>query len=352
VQFHTLDYDASQGGRTFKDAEGDAMTYEVIVGSSPGPMLMDPPPGVTVTGTRVTGAPQTLSPIFVTIKATDARGAGPQFDWFAITVDPNGAPRVANAATPVLVQTGQAVSIDTTLGGTRFSDPEGDPLTYRVTTRGYPGISVNGTQLSGSERDGAVEVTVTAEDHTAHPPATCFSSALDCRQSSAPVDALRLQGRVAALAVRVQDLERGSDTRWDTQMDHRTTDLARRWVVCCFTTSAFPCVSWHARHATSAPQFASPGASTLCHRHSTETQCNGAGQCPVQHSRGWFRTCEPGESARPRGGDDADEMGAHPPSLESKLLIPPSIHRSKQRLARAKSPRSAHFWRSSSMSRR
>jgi hypothetical protein len=265
VQFHTLDYDASQGGRTFKDAEGDAMTYEVIVGGSPMPEIMDPPPGVTVTGSRITGAPQALNTIFVTIKATDARGAGPQFDWFAITVDPNGAPRAANAATPVLVQTGQAVSIDTTLGGTRFSDPEGDPLTYRVTTRGYPGISVNGTQLSGSlSAIGAVEVTVTAEDPYGASTNDVFLIAAPGPVPGNPVLPLTpydYKDESLPLPFVFKISSEDQIPLWDTQMDHRTTDAGAALGRVLFhdkrlsITNTLACASCHQRsHGFASPE--------------------------------------------------------------------------------------------------
>ena len=51
---------------------------------------MHPPPGVTVSGTRITGTARTLDTIYVTIVANDPRGSE-NYDSFAI-LDPNGRP--------------------------------------------------------------------------------------------------------------------------------------------------------------------------------------------------------------------------------------------------------------------
>lgn len=164
AQLHALDYDASQGGQTFSDPDGDPLTYQLFIGTASTPMHMAPPPGVTATGTRVTGVAQTDSIIYGTIVATDPSGSTAS-DAFILIVDPNQAPHIAVERSHVLVQTGENVVIDATLGGTRFTDPEGDALTYLVSTRGVPGLTVNGTQVSGSLGGfGAVEVTITALD--------------------------------------------------------------------------------------------------------------------------------------------------------------------------------------------
>ena len=164
AQMHALDYDASQGGKTFSDPDGDKLTYQLFLGGSYLPLSMNPPPGVTATGTRVTGVAQTSSTIYGTIMATDPTG-GSTYDTFTLFVDPNQAPRVVVDRKPVLVRVGESLSVDATLGGTRFADPEGDALTYKVSTRGIPGITINGTQVAGSLTSiGAVEVTVTAQD--------------------------------------------------------------------------------------------------------------------------------------------------------------------------------------------
>ena len=141
IQFHEVDFDTTQGGRVFVDPDGDTLNYDIT--------LQPAPNGLLVSGTRVVGRPQTTAPITVSITARDARG-GIAFTFFNIFVTPNGAPQPMNPRADKLVQVGESFTLDATLGGTRLTDPEGDPLVYLVTIRGNSGVAVNGTQLWAS----------------------------------------------------------------------------------------------------------------------------------------------------------------------------------------------------------
>lgn len=59
-----IDFDATDGGASFTDADGDALTYEVKVRGQPG--------DITVTGTRVSGALNSTGLVEVTVTARDA----------------------------------------------------------------------------------------------------------------------------------------------------------------------------------------------------------------------------------------------------------------------------------------
>jgi len=59
-----VNYDATQGGTTFTDIDGDALTYDVAV--------VSPPNGLTVQGTRVVGALSGIGAVTFSIGARDA----------------------------------------------------------------------------------------------------------------------------------------------------------------------------------------------------------------------------------------------------------------------------------------
>ena len=157
IQFHDVDYDVTQGGRVFVDPDGDALSYDITFGAVPN--------GLQVNGTRVVGRPQTTGSRSPSRRCAGCRAAALASTFFSIFVAPNGAPRPMTAREDTLVQVGEVFTLDATRGGTRLTDPEGDPLTYMVSIRGSPGVAVNGTQVSGAlAAVGAVEVTLQGTD--------------------------------------------------------------------------------------------------------------------------------------------------------------------------------------------
>ena len=72
-------YDAGQGGATFTDADGDAMTSAVTLSVTT--------VGLSVSGTTVSGTPHTAGTVAVTITASDGRG-GSATNTFNIVIAP------------------------------------------------------------------------------------------------------------------------------------------------------------------------------------------------------------------------------------------------------------------------
>jgi len=177
VQWHDLDFDVTQGGRSFTAADG-VLSYEIRLG--PGNK------GVRAEGTRVVGNPEALDPIKVEVRAFDSSGKSAR-DEFTIFVSINGAPRATRPHADVLVKVGAPVSIDVKPGVDQFLDPEGDPLRYEVSLRGAHGIEVSDMQLSGRlHAVGAVEVTVTATDKYGASGADVFLIAAPAPEGGAP----------------------------------------------------------------------------------------------------------------------------------------------------------------------
>jgi cytochrome c peroxidase len=166
VQGHAFSYDATQGGQTFSDPDGDALTFNITLrhvyqaGGGSAPVN-----GLHVEGTRIVGTPEEAVVVVAMVTAMDKSGESANNE-FSIRVDPNKPPAVAAANDDRLTTVGSALDIESTGGGSVFADPEGDPLTYEVTLRGDPrGLSVTGTHIKGALTSiGAVEVTITAKD--------------------------------------------------------------------------------------------------------------------------------------------------------------------------------------------
>src|SRR5690606_14228360 len=133
---HELRYDASQGGTTFMDPDGDPLTYTVAV----------PSRGLAATGPLIVYTPNRPEALRATIVASDGRG-GEATDGFDIFVDPNSPPQVVKPNGAILTSIGSHVNYDLTQAGTTFVDKDGDPLVYTVKAISPPGrgIDVIGT---------------------------------------------------------------------------------------------------------------------------------------------------------------------------------------------------------------
>jgi cytochrome c peroxidase len=157
IEHHPFDFDVSQGGRTFTDADDEVLTYSISVTN--GNIS-----GLRFEGTRIVGNPHGGTFANVSVQATDGHGYF-AVAQFSILLEPNRAPVLNTAPDDVLVALGAAVNVDATAAGNRFSDADGDVLTYQVAVRGTPGLSVDGAIVRGSLAIvGAVQVVVTASD--------------------------------------------------------------------------------------------------------------------------------------------------------------------------------------------
>lgn len=263
IQFHEFDYDVTQGGRTFVDPDGDALTYSISLGAIQS--------GLQTSNTRITGKPVLVAGIVVTVTAWDSQGSSVSSE-FRILVEPNDAPTVAVTRDDRLVQVGEKVSLDATLGGTRMSDPEGDALTYLVTLRGPPGIAVEGTQLSGALGSvGAVEVTIKGSDPYGASNEAVFVIAAPGTVPAAPtLPATPYIYRDEALPL-PDDFRMSSENRfplWDTQpTGNRTTDAGAALGRVLFhdqrlsITNTVACASCHQRdHGFASPERFNTGA--------------------------------------------------------------------------------------------
>ena len=128
VVAHAFHYDASQGGTTFVDPDGDALTYSVSVQSW----------GVAASGPWITHTPATLAGAYAVITARDGRG-GEATDSFVIAVAENSPPTVALPNSGLLTTLGEHVNRDLTQGGRTFADPDGDTVAYAAEMIAPPG---------------------------------------------------------------------------------------------------------------------------------------------------------------------------------------------------------------------
>jgi cytochrome c peroxidase len=157
IEKHPIDFDVTQGGRTFVDPDGDPLSYSMSFGSE----KID---GIRLEGTRIVGIPANSGKATIGIWATD--GSGQYASWlFEMNIAPNAAPSAATSYADVIVPIGTPVDIAAAAVGALFQDADRDSLTFEFSTRGFPGLAVNGDRLQGSLASaGAVEVTVTARD--------------------------------------------------------------------------------------------------------------------------------------------------------------------------------------------
>ncbi len=324
VQFHDVDVDATLGGRVFVDPDRDTLIYEITFQPAPN--------GLQLSGTRVVGRPQTTAPITVSITARDARG-GTAFTFFNIFVAPNGAPQPMNPRADRLVQVGESFTLDATLGGTRLTDPEGDPLTYIVTLRGSSGVSVSGTQVMGTlSTVGAVEVTVEGTDPFGASTETVFVIAAPGALPGAPtLPSTPHVYRDESLPL-PDDFKSSSEFRvplWDTQpVGNRTTDAGAALGRVLFhdrrlsITNTVACVSCHQReHGFASPERFNTGAIGVPLTRNAMALANAR----YNTHGSWFadlRASSLQEVAR-QALTRPDEMGNTLPAVEEKLRATP-----------------------------
>lgn len=158
IELHPSRYEATQGGMTFADPDGDPLTYAVHVSY--------PFDDIAVQGTTISGSPRHPHMVAsVSITATDGAGAM-AVDQFDIVVRPNAVPTVVRPNLALFTGPGEHVNYDPTQGGSAFLDADGDGLSYAVSVVSPPlGLAVDGGRVVGSlSAVGVVRFEVAASD--------------------------------------------------------------------------------------------------------------------------------------------------------------------------------------------
>ena len=150
---------------SFADVDGNSLTYTATL--SNGTPL---PSWLSFDGTQFTGTPPANFTGLIDIKVTASDGALTITDIFRLTVTPvNDAPVLAIPLSDVNSAEDAAVSV--TIPAGRFTDPDGNPLTYSATladgTALPSWLTFTGTRFTGTPPanfNGAIDLKVTASD--------------------------------------------------------------------------------------------------------------------------------------------------------------------------------------------
>ena len=156
-----MTYDATQGGTTFSDPEGDPLTYSFTVSPDHGDF--------SFSGGEISGTPSTAGTIGVRITASDGKSSvSDDFDIVVTGTSANNPPVLAVSIPDQSATNGAAFSFDVSQSGTTFTDADGDPLTYSIDFAPDAGpFTVAGADISGTPTVNEVyTVTVTASDGT------------------------------------------------------------------------------------------------------------------------------------------------------------------------------------------
>lgn len=169
-------YDATQGGQTFSDPDGDSLTYSIRINSAD-------PRGLTSEGGNVTGTPTSLGSVNLTITATDPDGETAA-DNFSIVVGTQPEVRLGNSDQSVRI--GAPFSYDASQNGRTFVDADRDSLTYTVSLSpdGQAFVS-NGAIISGTAAvGGIITAVITATDDDGFTAQDSFNITILPRDSS------------------------------------------------------------------------------------------------------------------------------------------------------------------------
>jgi len=135
-------HDASQGGTTFSDADGDTLNYVVT--------LQPAVPGLVINGSVISGVPGQALDSTATITATDPSGASAS-DVFTIFIDENQDVIARSGVAGLRFFVGQPVDFEAVDWLSEFTDPSNAGLTLRLELDGnIPGLTATATSLIGS----------------------------------------------------------------------------------------------------------------------------------------------------------------------------------------------------------
>jgi len=134
-------YDASQNGLTFRDPDGDALTYGVT--------LAPQNSGLSATGAVISGTPTNAFNVTATITATDPDGAQAS-DSFTIFISDVEDVVARSGLAGLRFRTGQSVSFDPADWARFFEDPSGNGLTLSIAVPApIPGLAITNGRLEG-----------------------------------------------------------------------------------------------------------------------------------------------------------------------------------------------------------
>jgi cytochrome c peroxidase len=227
-----------------------------------------------------------------------------------------------------LVRAGESFTLDATRGGLRVVDPDGDPLSYRVSLRGTADVEIRGTQLSGVLDGGAVEVTLEGTDpHGASAEAVFLIAAPAEAPGEPALPATPYPYKDESLPL-PDDYRSSSEFRlplWDAQpLGNRTTDAGAALGRVLFhdrrlsITNTVACASCHQReHGFASPQRFNTGVIGVPLRRNAMA----LGNARYNIHASWFSDLRaPGIQAVAREAlTSPEEMGQTLPALVAKL---------------------------------
>ncbi len=141
----------------FSDPDGDPLTYAAS-GSNASVV------SVSVSGSTLTVVGVAAGSATVAVTATDPGGLSAQQSISVSVEQPNRAPEAVGSIPDQAITAGQTTTVELP---SYFSDPDGDPLTYAVTTSSIAvaAVSISGSTLTiAGVAAGSATVTVTATD--------------------------------------------------------------------------------------------------------------------------------------------------------------------------------------------
>ncbi len=178
---HSFRFDASQGGSSFTDPDGDRLIYEISF-SQPAPT------GLSANDSVISGTPKHEGSFSAAVRVTDGHG-GENRTRILIDIAPNSRPVVLNPNPDVVLTVNNFVDLEVTRDGTVFTDADRDPLTYDVRFQDAAhGLTIVGTRVTGVMNNvGLVRVTVTARDGAGGAQDDTFSIVLPATAPGPPV---------------------------------------------------------------------------------------------------------------------------------------------------------------------
>jgi cytochrome c peroxidase len=152
---YPVNLDINKGDTRFTDPNGDPLTFEVNT----------LPPGLSLSGSLITGIPTLPGLYHLTITAKDPLGL-PATATLTLNVKENSPPRVAKPNLNQVVEAGRAIDYDALQSGSTFVDDDGHALTSQLTIVAAPaGFSVQGSHITGTfHSTGYAKVSIVAMD--------------------------------------------------------------------------------------------------------------------------------------------------------------------------------------------